>query len=404
MEDLERYISAIREYIFNNYKNNLKSPTNILSYPYIVPGSKYSHQLWDWDSWLTGLAILDLPDPKIEKYEKGCVLNFLNLIDEEGRIPILIEDAPGWKCNITNKYKSNIHKPCLAIHAFEISKKYGSAEWLRDEFDKFLAFASYYENNQYDNESGLYFWIDDLAMGFDNDPTAFYRPNNSSATIFLNCLMYEELSSISALADMLNLSEVASEYLCKAKKLKESIRNECFDKVDGFYYSADVSLRKLDINEQKHSGHPRFWHTLPIKITTWAGMLPLWCGIASEEEAKKVVNRYLNPNGLFSEYGIRTVAKNERMFGNFDTGNPSCWIGPIWINANYFTAMALKNYGYDELAIDIATKTIKILGRDIIEYGEFHEYYDSESGIGIRNKGFQSWNFLVLKLIDLIKN
>ena len=216
--------------------------------------------------------------------------------------------------------------------------------------------------------------------------------------------MYKELLSISKLAKLLGRKE-EKEFLEKANSLKNAIRNECFDKIDGMFYSVDLSLRKVDPNEWLHQNHPRFWHSLPIKIKTWACLLPLWAEIATKEEADRVIKNYLNSEGLCSKYGIRSVAKNEKMFGNFDTGNPSCWLGPIWINANYFTYVGLRNYGYDDLANDLAIKTINLLGKDIKENGEFHEYYHSETGEGIRGLGFQSWNFLVIRMInDLTKN
>ena len=403
-QKLDYYINLINNYLENNYKNNFREPLlGVFNHPFLVPGADYTHQLWDWDSWLTGYALMGLKDEQSEEYQKGCVLNFLEHMDEEGRIPILIQKDP-WIFTIDKNYKSNIHKPCLAIHALEISIHYKDVEWIRDYFDKIIKFYSYYENNQKDIESGLFYWIDDFAIGFDNDPSVFYRPNKSSGAIYLNSLMYKELLSISSLAALLGRKEEEKDFLDKANKLKEAIRNECFDKVDGMFYSVDLSLRKVDSNEWLHSGHPRFWHSLPIKITTWASILPLWAGIASQEEADLVVKRYLNPEGLYSKYGIRSVAKNEKMFGIFDTGNPSCWLGPIWINANYFTYVGLKNYGYFDLAKEIAIKTIELLGKDLEQNGDFHEYYDSETGIGVRGLGFQSWNFLVIRLINDIKN
>lgn len=403
--ETKEYARIVKEYIENNYRKNFRDPVEgVLKHPFLVPGSGYSHQLWDWDSWLTGFALFSLKGEESEEYQKGCVLDFLEHMDEEGRIPVVVQDTPNWLFDLNENYHHNIHKPCLAIHAYEISAHYGSAEWLREHFDKLLKFLSYYDKNQQDPETGLYYWLDDLAIGFDNDPTVFYRPNRSTGAIYLNSLMYMELLSIAKLAKMLKEEETATRFEEKAAKLKDAIRNECFDKVDGYFYSADLSLRKIDPNEWLHSGHHRFWHSLPIKITTWAGMLPLWAGIASKEEAAEAVKRYQNPDGLFSEFGIRSVAKNERMFGNFDSGNPSCWIGPIWINANYFVYEGLKRYGYNDLARDLAIKTIRLLGKDVQENGEFHEYYHSETGQGIRGKGFQSWNFLALPIIeDLFK-
>lgn len=400
-QEIEKYVNEIKGYILSNYRKNFREPIGNLKHPFLVPGASYKHQLWDWDSWLTGLALLSIDDPSIEAYEKGCVLNFLDAQDEEGRIPILVQDSPSWLFDLKPETFTNMHKPCLAIHAYEISKHYKDAEWIRGDYPKLCQFLAYYEKHQKDEETGLFFPIDDLGLGFDNDPTAFYRPKCSTATIYLNSLMQMEYQAMTALARMLSLTDEEKEYKEKATALAEAIRAELYDERDGFFYSADISLRKVDPNEWLQSGAPRQYHSLPMRIETWAGILPLWCKIASKEEAKKVVEEhYSNPKTLYSDFGIRSVSKEEKMFRNISSGNPSCWSGPIWINANYFAYMGLKNYGYIALAKELAEKTICLLGKDLEKQGEFSEYYDSETGMGLRNPGFQSWNFLVLLMIN----
>jgi len=399
LDEIQKYVDLIKKYITENYKDNFREPIEKLPYKYLVPGAQYSTQLWDWDSWLTGIALFSIEDSAIEEYEKGCVLNFLFNMDEQGRIPIVVQDTPNWLFDLNDKYYGNIHKPCLAIHALEISNKYNDVEWLRKDFKKILKFLSYYENNQKHEETGLYYWIDDLAIGFDNDPTVFYRPDKSTGPIYLNSMMYSELFSVGKLGEMLGEKLIAEEYFNKASRLKEAIQKECFDKVDGFYYSVDLSLKPVDPNRWLHSNYPRVHKSLPIKITTWAGVMPMWNKIATEEQAARIVAKYQCSDGLFANFGIRSVAKNEKMYKVVPSGNPSCWSGPIWINANYMAYVGFRNYGYDKLADDIAIKTIKLLGQDIEKFGQFHEYYDPDTGEGVLGLGFQSWNFLVLNMI-----
>ena len=54
---MEEYIKAIKEYSKNAYKKIVREPAGYLKHPFIVPGAVYSNQLWDWDSWLTNIAI-----------------------------------------------------------------------------------------------------------------------------------------------------------------------------------------------------------------------------------------------------------------------------------------------------------------------------------------------------------
>ena len=401
-KNLKLKIDALENYIKTNYKNNFREPGEKMKHQFLVPGASYSKQLWDWDSWLTGLALLEIDAKGSENYQKGCVLNFLDAIGEDGRIPILISEQQYKIFDVTDKI-TNIHKPCLAQHALAISKKYKDVRWIEKDFSKLLRFLNWYHTKQKDEESGLYFWIDDLAIGFDNDPTVFYRPTKSTGAIYLNCLMYKELLATKDLAQLLGKKKIVKEYEERARKLKDAINNECFDNVDGFYYSVDLSLRKVDPNDWLHRGCPRFWHSLPIKIKTWASMLPLWAGICDEKHAQTIINNFIKNSGLKSKFGIRSVSNKEKMYKNIPSGNPSCWLGPIWINANYFLYEGLKNYGFKKLANQIAVETINLLGTDVIKNKEFHEYYDSDTGLGILNKGFQSWNFLVYNIIKELK-
>ena len=48
-------------------------------------------------------------------------------------------------------------------------------------------------------------------------------------------------------------------------------------------------------------------------------------------------------------------------------------------------------------------KMNQLFGEDIEENGEMHEYYDPDSGVGVNNSGFQSWNLLVNNMIAWIE-
>lgn len=115
-------------------------------------------------------------DEKFIECEKGCVLNFLEHTDKDGRIPIVIaldSSIP----ELDKEKEANIHKPCLAQHiGFIIREDNGDASWMYTHFDKLKAFVQYYTNNYYHKETGLYYCKTDAAIGVDNDPCTFYRP------------------------------------------------------------------------------------------------------------------------------------------------------------------------------------------------------------------------------------
>ena len=73
----KKYSTLIKNYSKGAYKLLLREGQGYLAHPFIVPGSVYSYDLWDWDSWFTDVAIRQIladngegADSFIE-YEKG---------------------------------------------------------------------------------------------------------------------------------------------------------------------------------------------------------------------------------------------------------------------------------------------------------------------------------------------
>ncbi|MBN2613540.1 MAG: glycoside hydrolase family 37 [Bacteroidales bacterium] len=420
-ENIEKYKKICRGHIYREMKGMYREPGGALKYPFLAPGSnQYLDMLWDWDSWLSNVALRQIllesgnPQDKEQalRYEQGCVLNSLSYGGMDGWIPIWIErNAPSREemLKTRNPWKSNMHKPTLAQHAaFIVKNMNGNAEWLRDDFYMLQAFVSKYLNFHCHKATGLIYWETDEAIGVDNDPATFYRPYGSSGSIFLNALMYKELEAIAYLARCLNLKDIEDYYGREADRLLNNIRKHCWDPRDGFYYSVDLNLRpveKPDIESLQpgqlylHVGQPRTYDCLVQRISIWSGFMAMWANIATPEQAKTMVEKHFHDTTSFNApAGIRTLSPLEKMYDPRASGNPSSWLGPVWINVNYLVFRGLINYGYLDEAKELAEKTILLLGRDFERFGALHEYYLPDNGEPVLNKGFQNWNFLVLNM------
>lgn len=415
--DVEKYKKICRDNILKIKNDMYRESRGRLKYPYIVPGSaSYLESLWDWDSWLSDIALNQILSEcgnekdklKCIEYEKGCISNWLEYCGTEGFVPIIITpDSPSREellqgCNV---YEQNIHKPCLAQHvAFIVKKMNGEAEWIRNDLLKLSFFINHYMQYKRDKNTGLLYWNDDTMIGVDNDPSTFYRPRNSSASIFLNVMMYKELKAMAYICRQLKLEKAAISYDDDADELKGCIEKHCWDPRDGFYYSCDLNLLPVSKPETSgfilHQGSPRSYDCLLQRFSVWSGFLPMWAGMTSEEQAKEMVTRNYRNTDLFnSPWGVFTLSPQEKMFNVRPSGNPSSWQGPIWICANWFVWRGLVNYGYVDDARELAEKTVVLLGRDFEKFGKLHEYYDPFSGEPVLNPGFMNWNFLVLNMI-----
>lgn len=417
-DSIQRFIGVLKENIYKDYKAMYREGGGSLVYPFLTPGSnQYDNVLWDWDSWLSNVALRqilsDIGSEKDKKealkYEQGCVLNFLHYGDWDGYLPIVIwEDSKPRDIKPTNIYDINMHKPVLAQHAAFITQNMGGdAEWLREKFYHLQAFVNNYKAHHRDKETGLYFWQNDVAIGVDNDPCTFNRPPKSSGSIYLNCLMYKELNAMVYLANCLNQEEVGKEFVNDAEALKAAIQKHCWDERDGFYYSVDLNLLPATAREDStlgktfmiHAGYPRDYACLIQRIEVWSGFLAMWAGVATQEQADRMVAEHYNDSRTFNAAaGVRTLSKLEKMYSMRASANPSNWRGPVWGISNYMVFKGLVDYGFDEEAEELAHKTIWLFGRDFEKSGALHEYYEPETGEPLLNKGFQNWNYLVLNM------
>lgn len=398
-----------------------RQPKGSLKYPFITPGSdQYANDLWDWDSWWSNVGLRQILSDKgiakdkneAVKYEQGCILNFLDYASTDGYIPIVILSNvnPREKERMpADIYKENMHKPVLAQHAAFLTKlNNDNADWLRDKFYLMEAFIDNYETHHKHKPTGLFYWQTDLAIGVDNDPSTFFRPPGTSASIYLNCLMYKELLAMSYLAGKLQQGDAEKKFLKDAGDLQKAIQKNCWDERDGFFYSVDINLRPIvdtpgtyiGLKLVLHSGFPRNYDCLIQRLGVWSGFMAMWAGIASPEQAKRMVEEHLKNKKTFAApYGIRTLSKMEKMYSVRASNNPSNWLGPIWGISNYMVFKGLVNYKFKTEAKDIASKTIILFGRDFEKNGALHEYYEPDSGEPVMNKGFQNWNYLVMNML-----
>lgn len=412
------YIGLIKKMLVRDYPGMFREAGGDLAYPFLTPGSEsYADVLWDWDSWFSDVAlrqVLELVDDDEEKekalpYEQGCILNFLSFAGHgaggSGWVPISVNRKSrlqqGLFSRPENIHEENMHKPCLAQHAaFIVQQMKGDASWLKEGFTNLQYFINNYYYHHRHEATGLYYWQTDLAIGVDNDPSTFFRPHKSSGSIYLNTMMYRELLAMVYLCERLNLEETSRQYQHFADGLKAAIREHCWDERDGFYYSVDLNLLPVDPDQVLHQNMPRDWPCLIQRIGVWSGFMAMWAGVATPEQAERMVaEHFQDPKTFNAPYGIRSLSKMEKMYNLKASGNPSSWLGPIWGIANYLTFRGLVNYGYEEEARQLAIKTIYLFGRDLERFGELHEYYEPENGEPILNPGFQNWNYLVLNMI-----
>jgi putative isomerase len=413
-DERRQHADALLRYFASNAPQLLRSPDGVLNHPSVapsLPGKAYSTSLWDWDTLWTSqglfrLAALLHDDQLREKlceHVSGSLLNFLEHASPDGQVPIVMtpDDPDPFRVLGKNAISRNQAKPVFGQLGLLACDQRGDAKWLEPHFDSILRFYdSWIKHNS--SPIGLLVWGDDVAIGDDNDPATFGRPFFSSANLLLNCLFYQDLLASAELARRLGRSKDHDRLTSQAETLGQRIQMCCWDPRDSYYYSVDVQCvdRRAQLIPTVPRGMDMSWNCLPMRIQMFTGFLPLWCGIAPQENAQKLVSaNYLADDRLCAQWGARSLSARETMYSLEFSSNPSNWLGPVWIIVNYFVWKALQRYGYKKEADALADKTILLLSRDLEANGSLNEYYHPDTGVALSHKGFMDWNLLVLEMI-----
>lgn len=390
----------------------IASPSGKVKYSFVEPGIAYHNTLWDWDSYWSIFALNDtleiLKNDKDFDYQyyrklvnegaKGDVLNFYDYMEDDGFTPIMIRvdvnnDTYCSKENVKNSHKGYLIKASLL------------AAKLNDDFsfidvNKLFLYLKYLKENQFDQKTGLFYYVSDIMIGVDNNPTVFGRLENSSADILLNATMVDEYNCLIEI--LKNLKMDYKFYEEEKNKLIQAIFTNCYDLATNIFYSQDINVKNNE-TEIFHKGLKPFWNCLPLKIEFFGCYSPLTFNLVDKEVAKKSL-KHLKKGGLISKYGVRTLSKYEKMYNLTPSGNPSNWLGAIWGISSYFIFKAYLNYGYTFHAKKIYKKTLNTYYNGILKNGSMSESYNPENGEGILHTMFFSFNMLISSMKnDLLK-
>jgi neutral trehalase len=373
-------------------KHIVKPPLGLLIHEYIVPDGPY-FQLFDWDMYFMASA---LSYDKVSKPIVGSVEDFLSFVDEfanwTGYTSREIAPDALWAL-------PEMCKPFLAQAAVRASLTAGDFKWLLGSdappsadptyrklqyyerpdapprityYQKLKDTVVFWENNRRAAD-GLFVWYNGVESGTDNNPAVSDSPSQITEGVDLQCYLYREYLSLALIAERLEKPKEAAEYREKAKALKALVQILMWSEKDGSY---------LNINSRTAAF---------VKIKTWTNFVPLWAGIATPDQAKRMIREHLLVASEFwSPNGVRTISKDEPLYDP----RAGYWKGPVWILSNDLMMHGLLNYGFKAEAAELADKTESLLLADFRKSGGMNENYNPETGEPDAGGHFVSWNLL----------
>lgn len=282
-------------------------------------------------------------------------------------------------------------KPFLA-QLVVLGAKQESIEWLKDSPTGEILNEEYYVNDRtyYQrlkcyidywlwymdwDKNGLPVWNSSDHSGMDNQ---FSRSGGKNAFRYegvdLACYVHRELKAMALIADILGCNDDVKMYNKKAIRIAKAINEVFWDDKDGFYYDRDERTGEY------------------VRVKSVAGFMPLFAGVASRDQAERLVkNHLLNKDEFWTAYPVPAYAKTEPDYDQYVRDHGCNWRGTTWIPTNYMLFHGLLDYGYTDVAKELARRTFEM----VLEKNEMtREYYNAENGEEFGLKPFWGWSTL----------
>jgi len=357
-------------------------PLGVRSFPPTPPYfTGYSdHTLYDWDQYFEGILLCNAGWPT--EYLKNGVRIFLGRQEEDGFIPRSFN--VGYPGSTHPKHRTMI-KPFLGQILLLCHHQCQRSGWLKDEglWPRLMRYVRCWRNRFRDEATGLSLWHSAGQTGMDNlyeRCGRFEGPNLFCAGTDLNSYLVRDLRALAVLAGTIGEEDDARFLQAESESLAEAVRQSLWNEEDGIYYDWHAREERL------------------IEIKCVSAFAPLWAGIPSAAQARRLVDEHLlNPEEFWRPWPIPALAATEPTYVEGflpDERTTLCsWRGNTWVPTNYMTFQGLRRYGMDKEACALADKTYALFRRST-----FSEYYTSESGVGCGKRPFWGWSGLAIYL------
>lgn len=255
--------------------------------------------------------------------------------------------------------------------AIDTAKREYEIVWI-DKAKAYNHHVDGYNLSRYGDRDIGYAHSSELESGWDMT-SRFYNRCNEFLPVDLNTYLYKyELDFIHA-ANILGNKVEADYWQKKADERKEEINKYMWNEADGFFYDYGYKF-----NQQS-------------TFLSLAGFTPMWCGLATPEQAAKMIT--MLPK-FETKFGLTITAK-ESLAQPVDLSKiqkryhpaieeiikPKQWDYPnIWSPLEYLTVVGLLRYGYIEDAKRIMQNSIKNNAKLFRKYGTFFEKVSGETG------------------------
>ena len=330
---------------------------------------------WAWDSWKHAAALAHFA-PELARDQMRAMFDYQAA---DGMVPdciYLLKANDNWRDT----------KPPLAVWAtLEIYRATGDKAFLAEMYDRLALYHRWWSSARDHDQNGLaeYGSTDGTRIaaawesGMDNavrfDGAVMLKNGEgawslSQESVDLNAYLYKEKLDLAEIAGVLGKTQDQQRWLKEAAALKVAIDGRMFDKARGYFFDARIGRDDL------------------VHVYGSEGWIPLWAGVASPEQASAVSRVMLDPDKFATFMPFPTLAKDDPHFSPIK----GYWRGPVWLDQASFGVEALRRYGYDQQANEMARRLV-LNAHGLTQDAPMYENYDPLTGRGYQSPNF-SWS------------
>ncbi len=267
--------------------------------------------------------------------------------------------------------------PFFSWTNWEIYQVSHDKDFLKEVYETGKKYIGYLDRERDKDHDGMYEWgpygiIENVRDGWNVVFQLFSEGEDEGRDISdeldaldLTCQVANEVYYLQKMAEELGYRDEARMWQQRHRKLAELINRYMWDDSTGFYYH--VAMKD---NSFKFEGKS-------LKRKEIIGFLPMWARVAPKERAKRLLNHLTDPKSFWRRYGVPTLAADDPNYTPFVDG--CCrWNGPVWLLWDYMVFEGLRNYGYNDLANQVANKMMLAVTTQLSRNHHFWESYSPD--------------------------
>jgi hypothetical protein len=287
--------------------------------------------------------------------------------------------------------------PFFAWQSWEIYQVSHDRKFLEESYRSGSGFARYVLKTRDKDHDGFLVWggnsmLENVRDELDVIWQLFGDKDDSPSRVKaldLMCMMVKEERSLAAMASQLGLADEAHDWNGKADAMSDLIRTRMWDERSGYFY-----------NLSRDTGTMMTADGISLKRPEIITFLPLWAGVATKQQAARLVAHLTDPKTFWRRFGVPTLAATDSYYDPYIT--KCCqWNGAVWLLWDYLVMRGLLDYGYRPEAEELVSRNMDAVTYQLKNNHHFWESF-SPDYTQLNSPKNYLWDSIIARmLIDL---